>query len=108
MVEQEMGGDYCIKCEVDFYQLIDYLIKDIQRLESEVVRLRFSLSWSLPKHYGEMLRYEVLSDLSSSYYDYPAYQQYISAYYDGHDPMESEGYTKHMIKLSRGELSFDF
>jgi hypothetical protein len=91
----------------DSFQLIGHLVNDIQLLASEVVRLRYSLSWFLPKHTGEMVRGECCSDLHGSYYDYPAYQNFIAEYYDGDDPLESESFRKHMAKLSKGEISTD-
>jgi len=55
-------------CGMDSFKLIDHLINDIQLLASEVVRLRYSLSWFLPKDVGETLRGEIICDLHSSYY----------------------------------------
>jgi hypothetical protein len=93
--------------EMDFYQLIDELIADIKHLESKVVRLRYLLSGFLPEHDGKMLKCEIFSDLAGSYYSHPAYQQYVAKYCDGHDPMDSTNYVKHMMKLSHGDESVD-
>ena len=108
MIDYEIGCDCCEKCEMNSYQLIDHLIKDIQLLSSEVVRLRYSLSLFLPKRDGEMIRGEILSDLHGSYYVYPTYRHFVSEYCDGRDPMESEDYCDHMEKLSKGEESSKF
>ena len=107
MIYHEMAGDYCEKCEMDSFQLINHLINDIQLLSSEVVRLRYSLSWFLPKHEGEMIRCEIVSDLHGSYYDFPTYQHFVSDFCNGHDPLENEDYCNHMAKLSKGEESSD-
>jgi len=104
----EIGGDDCLKCESDYFMLIDHLVTDIQHLASEVVRLRHLLSWHLPKDLGETIRGEALSDLYGSYYDYGAYSDYVSIYCNGDDPMECERYVGHMIKLSKGEDSNEF
>jgi hypothetical protein len=108
LINHEEASDYCEKCETGSFQLINHLIKEIQLLSSEVVRLRYSLSWFLPKHDGEMIRCEIVSDLHGSYYDYPAYQNFVSDYCDGDDPFESEVYCNHMAKLSNGEESDEF
>jgi len=107
MIYHEMTDDYCDSCVMDSFQLINHLIKDIQLLSSEVVRLRYSLSWFLPEYDGEMIRCEIVRDLHGSYYDYPAYQHFVSEHCDGHDPLESEGFCNHMAKLSNGEESSD-
>jgi hypothetical protein len=104
----EIGGDDCLKCESDYFMLIDHLVTDIQHLSSEVVRLRHLLSWHLPKHLGETIRGESLSDLHGSYYDYVAYSDFVSKYYEGDDPLESKRYVEHMTKLSNGEESNEF
>ena len=101
----EIGGDSCLRCEADFFLLIDHLVTDIQHLASEVVRLRHMLSWYLPEHLGKTIRGESLSDLHGSYYDYCAYSDFVSRFCDGDDPMERERYVEHMRKLSNGEES---
>jgi hypothetical protein len=103
-----MPGDYCDHCEMEYYQLIKLLIKDIQHLEAKAVRLRYSLSKSLPGCDGEMLRCEIFSDLAGNYYDQPAYQRYISSCCGGLDPMDDDNYYEFMLKISKGEEAVDF
>lgn len=100
--------DNCDSCETDFFLLIDRLVNDVQRLVSKVVCLRYSLSRYLGSHEGEMLRCDVLSDLHGVYYDHSVYQRFISACYDGQDPMECEYYIDHLLKLSIGVGTVDF
>jgi len=109
MNDHEMKTDYyCEECEAGSFRLIDHLVFDIQHLASEVVRLRYLLSWRISSDVGETIRGEIVSDLHGSYYDYPTYQSFISRYYDGKDPFESDRYCDHMRKLSRGEDSSEF
>jgi len=96
------GG--CANCEDEANRLINHLLGDIQLLALEVVMLRYAISWVLPKHDGGTLRSEILSDLYGSYYDYPAYQRFMSAYYGGNDPMEDKAFNDHLIRLSKGEV----
>ena len=105
MADFDMDYDNCTGCKdiYEFCQLTDYLISDIQHLESEVVRLRYVLSSYLSKQDCEMLRCDILSDLAGRYYWHTAYQQYISKYCNGHDPMESDKYVEHMLNLSHGK-----
>ena len=100
-------GVCCDRCVEDSYDLIDRLVRDIQLLVSEVVRLRYSLSWHLDEHTGEMIRLEIRSNLHSPYYDHPVYQNYISDYYGGDDPLQSRKFCKHMEKLAKGKKSTD-
>jgi hypothetical protein len=107
MTENKCYDVCCDHCIEDAYELIEVLIRDIQLLASEVVRLRYLLSWHLPEHTGEMVRCESRSDLRGSYYHYPTYQDYVSKYCDGHDPFDCELYCNHMARLAKGEKSAD-
>ena len=107
MTAHEMFRDFCDNCEMDYYSLVDCLIKDIQHLESKVVYLRYSLSNYLQEHNGEMLRCEIFSDLSGSYSYQTAYQQYVSEYCNGQDPMDTEEYCERLMRISCGKESVD-
>ena len=97
--------DDCTDCDksYQFCRLIDAMIKDIQHLESETVRYRYALSNYLPKHEKECLRSDILSDLACRYYWSEAYQEYIRLFYDNQDPMETDVYVNHMIRLAHGQ-----
>jgi len=97
----------CDNCVEDSYELIDRLINDIQLLASEVVRLRYSLSWFLPEHTGEIVRSESRSDLHDTYLHFPIYQNFMSKYYDGNDPLQCEKFCNHLARLAKGEKSTD-
>jgi hypothetical protein len=104
-----MCSDYiCEDCEAESFRLVDHLVFDIQHLASEVVRLRYLLSWHLPNDIGRTIRGEIFSDLHGSYYDYTAYQGFISRYFQGQDPFEGDRYCNHLMKLSMGEESSEF
>jgi hypothetical protein len=109
MIDYGMADDYCCEdCEMDSFKLVDHLINDIQHLASEVVRLRYSLSWHLPKDSGQTIRQEIVSDLHSSYFEHHTYHRFVSKYCSGLDPLESERYCDHLIKLGNGEESSEF
>jgi hypothetical protein len=105
MTDNEMLCVFCENCGMDFYHLVDCLIKDIQHLESKVVYLRYSLSRLLPENDRKMLRSEIFSDLSGSYSDQSAYQQYVSEYCDGQDPMDIAEYCERLKRISCGKES---
>lgn len=86
----------------DFCQLIDYLIKDIQHLESEIVRIRYTLSRHLEAPDGEFMRSDILSGLAGRYHNHPAYQPYIQLYYNNQDPMQSDEWVNHIWNLAHG------
>lgn len=72
----------------EYCQLIEYLIQDMQHLETELVRTRLELSQHLPSPYDEALRSDILSDLGGRYSDHPAYRRYLDLMHDGRDPLE--------------------
>jgi len=108
MIDHDFPSDECVQCEAGYFKLIEHLINDIQHLASEVVRLRHLLSWHLPKHVGETIRGESLSDLHGSYFEHAAFASFVSTYCHGDDPFESESYIDHMRKLYKGEESTVF
>ena len=95
------------KHEYDFYQLIDWLVSDIQKLESRIIYLRYVLSGYLPEADGKALKSEIFSDLSGGYYDNPAYRQYVSDYCGGQDPLNCPDFDELTQKLSAGEEIFE-
>jgi hypothetical protein len=99
----DWNDHYCSNCESEFHDLTDKLIMGIQHLETKVVYLRYLLSMHLPDWDGKMLRCDIFHDLTGGYWDHPAYQSYISKYYDGRDPMESKAFTDLMWNISRGK-----
>ena len=105
MTEFKEAHDPCTRCEEETHQLLNQLIGDIQLLASEVVLLRYAISWTLSENEGKTLRDEILSDLYGSYYGHPAYQCFILAYYGGNDPMEDIVFNDHLKKLAKGEIS---
>jgi len=101
--DYDWNDDFCASHAMQFYDLIDHLVTDIQHLESKVVYLRYVLSRYLPAWDGQMLRSDIFCDLTGVYWEQPAYQEYMKDYNGGLDPMESDTYTDFMWKLSRGE-----
>ena len=98
--------DSMTSCRIfEFCQLIEYLILDIQHLETEVVKTRYQLSHYLPAPQGGSLRCDILSDLGGRYSDHPAYATYISLVHDGYDPMDSDEWVQHIIQTAQGTTS---
>ena len=92
-------------CLYEFCKLVDSLVKDIQHLESETVRTRYELSQYTDKPYDEYLRSDILSDMAGRYGDNPAYQAYVQLFYNNHDPMNSEKWVEHILKLAHSHES---
>ncbi|MBF4691588.1 hypothetical protein [Fusibacter ferrireducens] len=84
----------------EFCRLIDCLIKDIQHLESETVKTRYTLSKYLEPPYDEFMRSDILSGLAGRYYDHPAYKIYIQLLYNNQDPMDSDEWVDHITNLT--------
>jgi hypothetical protein len=88
----------------EFCKLIDLLIKDIQHLESEVVKTRYELSYHLNSYEQECLRSEILSNLAGRYGGTPAYDSYVQLFYNKQDPMESTEWVTHICNLAHISL----
>jgi len=71
-------------------ELVDCLVSNIKQLEAKVVCLRHELSRYIPDKYkGEMLRCDILSDLSScDFYDNPVFQRFVSCHHKGENPFD--------------------
>jgi len=102
MIDFEYDDFHCDLCAMDFYDLIEKLISDIQLLEPKTVYLRYLLSKHLPQWDGEMLRSDIFNDLAGRYWDLPAYKKYMSDYCGGIDPFDLDEYNDLMWCISRG------
>lgn len=100
-------ADYCAEadeCEliISFCELIDIMLKDIQHLKAECIRTRYQLSKHLEAPEDEYLRSDILSGLSTPYYDKLAYQIYTAIYYDGGDPQSFREWCSAVKRLTKG------
>jgi hypothetical protein len=107
---QNYDFDSCNDCDCvrHFFTLTDYLAKDIQQLEKEVARLRYLLSNLLPRHDGLMIRADIFSNLAGCYYEYPAYQQFISVYCNDADPLDSDSFCEELKKVAHFDEIWQF
>lgn len=103
MMDNNCDINYCNTCEMEHFQLVEQLIMNIRHLESKVVYLRCTLSNQLPQHEAELLRSDIFSDLSLSYFDNPAFLRYMTKYCDGIDPMDDANHCKHLKNIAKGK-----
>ena len=91
-------------CEliVSFLELVDAMVRDIQHLKAETIRARYELSLKFDPDHKWITTVDILSNLNMPHYDSMAYQQYVSIYYDGGDPMSFKGYVDSMVRLAKG------
>ena len=85
-----------------YLELIDAMVKDMQHLKAETIRARYELSQKYDPEHKWITTVDILSDLDMPHYDSMAYQQYVSIYYDGGDPMSFKGYVDSMVRLAQG------
>lgn len=86
-----------------FCTLVDHLLANIQHLELECISTRYLLSQKMGKEQGELLRMDILENLSDSRYkDDAAYTLYKNLMYDGGDPMEFRDYLVKIQKAMKG------
>ncbi len=84
-------------------ELVDNLVKDIQFLELETVSTRYLLSQYLDKDEGELLRMDILSNLTTRYGGDSAYELYKNIMYSGGDPMEFRDFISKVQMACKGE-----
>ena len=87
---------------VSFLELVDAMVRDIQHLKAETIRARYELSLKFDPDHKWITTVDILSNLNMPHYDSMAYQQYVSIYYDGGDPMSFKGYVDSMVRLAKG------
>ena len=85
-----------------YLELIDAMVKDIQHLKAETIRARYELSQKYDPEHKWITTVDILSNLDMPHYDSMAYQQYVSLYYDGGDPLSFKGYIDSMVRLAKG------
>ena len=91
-------------CELiaSFLELVDAMVRDIQHLKAETIRARYELSQKLDPDHKWITTVDILSNLDMPHYESMAYQQYVSIYYDGGDPMSFKGFVDSMVRLAQG------
>ena len=91
-------------CELvtSYLELIDAMVKDMQHLKAETIRARYELSQKFDPEHKWITTVDILSNLDMPHYDSMAYQQYVSLYYDGGDPMTFKGFVDSMVLLAKG------
>lgn len=91
-------------CElvVSFLELIDAMVRDIQHMKAETIRARYELSQKIDPEHKWITAVDILSNLDMPHYESLAYQQYVSLYYDGGDPLLFKGYVDSMVNLAKG------
>ena len=91
-------------CELinSYLELIDAMVRDMQHLKAETIRARYELSQKFDPDHKWITTVDILSDLDMPHYDSMAYQQYVSLYYDGGDPMSFKEYIDSMVNLAKG------
>ena len=96
-----LDADHC-ELIASFLELIDAMVKDMQHLKAETIRARYELSRKLDPEHTWITTVDILSNLEMPHYDCLAYQQYVSLYYDGGDPMSFKGFVDSMVRLAEG------
>ena len=96
-----LDDDHC-ELIASYLELIDVMVHDIQHLKAETIRARYELSQKYDPDHKWITTVDILSNLESPHYDSLAYQQYVSLYYDGGDPLSFKGYIDSMVNLAKG------
>ena len=85
-----------------YLELIDAMVRDMQHLKAETIRARYELSQKIDPDHKWITTVDILSNLDMPHYDSLAYQQYVSLYYDGGDPLSFKSYIDSMVRLAKG------
>lgn len=76
------------------------LFDEINDLRAEVIRWRQVLIKYLPKDWAEGLEQDIRDNLSATFWDYKAYEDYVKYYNHGEDPLDNDelsSLTKRLI-----------
>ena len=95
LLDEVNCADSC-KAVIDLCELVDKLVADIEFLELEVISTRYLLSQYMDEEEGELLRMDILSNLTASHSGEPAYELFKFIMYSGGDPM---AFRKHLVKV---------
>ena len=96
-----LDADHC-ELIASYMELIDAMVRDIQYLKAETIRARYELSQKYDPDHKWITTVDILSNLDMPHYDSIAYQQYVSMYYDGGDPLSFKAYMDSMVRLAQG------
>jgi len=77
-------------------ELVDKLVSDVEFLELECISTRYLLSQHMDEDEGELLRMDIMSNLTPRHDGEPAYELYKTIMYDGGDPM---AFHDHLVKV---------
>lgn len=86
-------------CLLEFCELIDCLVQDIQHLETQTIKARHDLCTRLPYLDAVNLKSGLVSDLARTYDDNSAYRYYVNLFHGGQDPLDSQDYVRQIYEL---------
>ena len=95
LLDEVNCADSC-EAVIALCELVDKLVADVEFLELECISTRYLLSQYLDKEEGELLRMDILSNLTQGYSGDPAYELFKTVMYSGGDPME---FREHLVKV---------
>lgn len=95
LLDEVTCADSC-EAVIALCELVDKLVADIEFLELEVISTRHLLSQYMDDEEGELLRMDILSNLTASHSGEPAYELFKFIMYGGGDPME---FREHLVKV---------
>jgi hypothetical protein len=101
--EQILDGESTLA--VDLFSFIDELVADIQHLEDEVIMLRRDYAALLPERESRLLRSDIFSDLSVTYYNSKLFNEYCRCFHNGVNPLDSEARSERVMKIAEGLLN---
>ena len=98
----EVDCSYRCEAVIALCELVDKLLADVQFLELECISTRYLLSQYMDDEHGELLRMDILSNLTASHAGEPAYELYKASMYSGGDPMEFHDYLVKVQEACKG------
>ncbi len=106
-----MSWDECpeeTSCELvlEFFALVDTMVKDIQHLEAEAIRARYALRMMLDPKKEWITTGDLLSGLISPYGENLAYKEFMRIYYDGGDPLSFKHFIDAIAGIAEGRDTY--
>lgn len=101
LLDEVNCADLC-EAVIALCELVDNLVKEVQKLELECISTRYLLSEHMDEDEGALFRDDILGNLSRRLSNDPAYELYRNLIYAGGDPMEFHDYLNKVWDARNG------
>ena len=99
------------KRDLEFFSLIDAMVREMRYLEEDIVRWRRAITKYLPSDWADSLLQDIFNNTVVRFDGrYQAYDDFVTQFCGGKDPVDDEQHIARMLRLRDGvdETSIDY